>query len=151
MSLTSGSLDYIQFCGVAMPVKVLSKDERISAKSYADHVTLGNHLLVDVREKVQFDLCNLDGSINVPMSDFQSGQAFNNHDKSSEVHPSWVPKNLPNDAPIFVVCRLGNDSQLVVKQMKERGMDKDGSRFIGDIEGGLLAWKRDVDPRWPEY
>ena len=46
------------------------------------------------------------------------------------------------------MCRLGNDSQIAVKRLKELGL---GDRFIGDIRGGLRAWKRDVDPTWPEY
>jgi adenylyltransferase/sulfurtransferase len=49
-----------------------------------------------------------------------------------------------------VVCRLGNDSQVVARKLKESGLDKNG-RYIGDIRGGLKAWKEQVDSSWPEY
>lgn len=78
-SLSSGSLDYVQFCGISHPVDVLAPKERISASDYRDIMTgtrtseggdfaNDDHVLVDVREKVQFDLCSLDKSINIPFS-----------------------------------------------------------------------------------
>nr|GFD60647.1 adenylyltransferase and sulfurtransferase MOCS3 [Tanacetum cinerariifolium] len=55
------------------------------------------------------------------------------------------------EKPIFVVCRLGNDSQMTVKKMKDLGLDNGGKRFIGDIKGGLRAWAASVDHDFPEY
>ena len=46
---------------------------------------------------------------------------------------------------------MGNDSQLAVQKLKELGLDQDGKRFIGDLRGGLKAWKAEVDPEWPDY
>ncbi|KAL7780416.1 hypothetical protein CFE70_010439 [Pyrenophora teres f. teres 0-1] len=53
--------------------------------------------------------------------------------------------------PIFVVCRLGNDSQVTVKKMKQLGLDAGGKRYIGDIKGGLQAWRKNVDHDFPDY
>jgi adenylyltransferase/sulfurtransferase len=53
--------------------------------------------------------------------------------------------------PVYVVCRLGNDSQIVVKRFKQLGLDAGGSRWIGDVKGGLKAWRGDVDPDLPYY
>jgi adenylyltransferase and sulfurtransferase len=66
--------------------------------------------------------------------------------------PNWVSelRNLP-DKPIFVVCRLGNDSQLTVRKMKQLGLDFGGQRWIGDIRGGLRAWRESVDRDFPDY
>jgi len=64
--------------------------------------------------------------------------------------PAWVPETLPPDAPIYLVCRLGNDSQVVARKLKDSGLDKDG-RYIGDIKDGLKAWKEQVDCSWPDY
>jgi adenylyltransferase/sulfurtransferase len=66
--------------------------------------------------------------------------------------PAWV-RNLRQqpDKPIFVVCRLGNDSQMTVRKMKELRLDCEGKRFIGDIRGGLRAWKETVDKEFPDY
>lgn len=78
-SLTRGSLDYALFCGNTMPVNVLTPEERIEAREYQairerrgkknegertenereDAREESQHLLIDVREKVQFDICNL--------------------------------------------------------------------------------------------
>jgi adenylyltransferase/sulfurtransferase len=48
-----------------------------------------------------------------------------------------------------VVCRLGNDSQVVARRLKQLGLDYGGKRFIGDIHGGMRAWKEEVDPTMP--
>lgn len=149
-SMQSGTLDYVAFCGEAVPVRILSAEERISANEYAHIKDAGKieHLLLDVREKVQFDICNIEGSINIPFSMFQGGQVS---DPGDAVLPSWLPSSLPLNAPIYVVCRLGNDSQVVTRKLRESGLDSNGSRFIGDIEGGFKSWKSQVDPGWPEY
>lgn len=140
--LRSGSLDYALFCGLASSVNILKPEERIQAREYKELEKKG--LLVDVREKVQFDICSLEGSINVPFSTLQ-GKVL------GEGEVGWIPEDYPDDAPIYVVCRLGNDSQVVARNLKEGGFDKGGRRYIGDIEGGLKAWKEQVDASWPEY
>ena len=142
-ALRSGSLDYALFCGFASPINILSPEERIQAKEY-NGIKKKEHLLVDVREKIQFDICSLEGSINVP---FSTLQGKNLGDTKSE----WIPKSLPEDAPIYIVCRLGNDSQVITRKLKESGFGRDGKRYIGDIKGGLKAWKEEVDASWPEY
>lgn len=151
-SLRSGSLDYVLFCSVPAPVEILKPEERIQARELKRAIDNENgkgkkHLLVDVREKVQFDICSIDGSVNVPFSTLQGGKVGS----SDGEHPSWLPESLPSDAPIFVVCRLGNDSQLVTRKLKEAGLDGNGARYIGDIKGGLKSWKEQVDSSWPEY
>jgi adenylyltransferase/sulfurtransferase len=57
--------------------------------------------------------------------------------------------NIPRDKPVFVVCRFGNDSQLVVETMK-----KIDNPFINvkDIKGGLDKWAEtfptDIIPKY---
>lgn len=144
-SLTSGSLDYVAFCGSAAPVNILSDEEQISAGQYSELRNGGSkkeHVLLDVREKVQFDICHVDGSINVPFSKLQGNL--------DTTYP-WLPETSPADAPIYVLCRLGNDSQVITKKLMESGLGDNGKRPILDIKGGLRAWKKDVDSSWPEY
>ena len=148
-SLSSGSLDYALFCGLTHPVKILAEDERTSALSYANILSQASpkpHILIDVREKIQFDICAISGSINVPFSSLQSAKVLDGGEK-----PAWIPESLPPDAPIYVVCRLGNDSQVIARKLKDSGLDHGGERYIGDIKGGLRAWKEEVDRSWPEY
>jgi adenylyltransferase/sulfurtransferase len=165
-ALSSGSLDYVQFCGSINPIDMLSPQERISAENYAKLRSGVNpftgtvsskdsHVLVDVREKVQFELCNIDGSTNVPFSAVSRTLVpdFSNEYGSMDVEEqSWIQElRRQPDKPIFVVCRLGNDSQVTVKKMKDLGLDYGGKRFIGDIRGGLKSWREKVDGGFPEY
>lgn len=146
--ISSGRLDYALFCGVTSPITILRPDERIEAKEYdkLKREKKREHLLVDVREKVQFDICNIEGSINIPFSTIQGSRAV----AMDGLLPQWLPATLPPDAPIYVVCRLGNDSQLVTRKLKESGLNQSG-RYVGDIKGGLKSWKEQVDSSWPQY
>ncbi|BCR88485.1 urmylation protein [Aspergillus chevalieri] len=165
-TLKSGSTDYEFFCGTATPETLLSPEERISPQEYrARHPDTfaagttpavdGKHTMIDVREKVQFDICNIDNSINIPISSILSSRPTPAaEDGIPAPLPSWLPRDIasPDSTdPVYVVCRLGNDSQVAVKRLKELGLDRGGQRFIGDIQGGLHAWRRQVDPEWPEY
>ncbi|KAF1851513.1 uncharacterized protein K460DRAFT_272247 [Cucurbitaria berberidis CBS 394.84] len=168
--LESGSLDYAQFCGSINPIDALTPQERISAESYAKLRSgvnpftgtvsnKDNHILIDVRERVQFELCSIDGSVNIPFStvSITPGLSLNPNTPSPGSNDMYVDENdwatqlRQTEKPIFVVCRLGNDSQLTVKKMKELGLNYGGKRFIGDIRGGLQAWREKVDAEFPEY
>ncbi|KAJ2965483.1 hypothetical protein NUW58_g10875 [Xylaria curta] len=148
--LKSGSLDYVQFCGVTTPVNVLQPDERISATHYNSIVANGageNSVLLDVREKEHFDVANIPGAINVPFSTFQAKSRSTLNGDAPQL--DWLPGDVGSSAPIYVVCRVGNDSQLVTRKLKDMGLDRQGERFIGDIKGGMKAWKLEVDQTMP--
>ncbi|KAI9739573.1 MAG: Urmylation protein [Cirrosporium novae-zelandiae] len=151
-ALSSGYLNYANFCGVKNPVKLLSEEERVSAEQYSEQRKHQQaHLLIDVREPAQFSICHLDNSINIPWSSFQSHTLGAAKETRNEELPQWMPDFLQQDSPIFVVCRLGNDSQLAVHRLKQMGLDMGGNRPIKDIEGGFRKWKEKVDHTWPEY
>jgi len=91
--------------------------------------------IIDVRPKTEFGICHLPLSIHVPLQDI-----VNNPDD----HVSGV------SAPeTYVVCRLGNDSQIAAEAL--RSVHHDPSFVIKDLVGGLRAWSRDVDPHFPVY
>ncbi|KAG9236279.1 molybdenum cofactor synthesis protein-like protein [Amylocarpus encephaloides] len=142
-------MDYAVFCGIASPIGILKPEERIEAKEYLEleQDSEKTHVLLDVREKVQFDICSLENSINIPSSSFQGTRSSS----LQEGKPSWLPETVRADASIYVICRLGNDSQIVTQKLKEAGLDNNGKRAIKDIRGGLKAWKEQVNPSWPEY
>ncbi|KAK3074046.1 hypothetical protein LTR53_003825 [Teratosphaeriaceae sp. CCFEE 6253] len=139
-SLTSGSLDYIAFCGVNAPINVLSPDARITAAEFARLPTDGSNVLIDVRDETQYAICALRGSVNVPWN----GNA-----------DAWLRQALQSGAIAqhgagpnrYIVCRLGNDSQLAAKAALERL----GGTGVRDIKGGFKAWRSEVDPSWPDY
>ncbi|KAE8154490.1 hypothetical protein BDV25DRAFT_147753 [Aspergillus avenaceus] len=166
-TVRSGSTDYVFFCGTVSPEKLLSPEERISPSDYRARYPQVSSVepikavekrptIIDVREKVQFDICNLDNSINIPISKIlaSSGNRKPENGDVADVLPPWVPADIVSPEstdPIYVVCRLGNDSQIAVKKMKELGLDRGGERVVADIQGGLRAWRAQVDPEWPQY
>ena len=136
------SMDYVQFCGVSQPVQLLPPEERVSAAAFHEMSRQNaEYVLLDVREKEHFDLCSIDGSINIPISRFTSHR--------DEEPADWIPTRVTDVVPIYVVCRVGNDSQIAAQKLKDMGLGRDGKRFIGDIKGGLKAWKDAVDPTLP--
>lgn len=180
-SLTSGSLDYEVFCGISAPIKLLEKEERISAKAYWEQYTGGQrptsiesptsikisnnddetetetehepehgakHILIDVRETLQFNIAHLPNSINIPFSTLTPSLISSTAGVWQQL--PWIPEDLEPEASIVVICGRGNDSQVVVKMLKENGYDGGGKRWVGDIEGGLRAWKEEVDGGWPD-
>ncbi|KAF2091261.1 hypothetical protein K490DRAFT_71480 [Saccharata proteae CBS 121410] len=164
-ALQSDSMDYVQFCGSAAPVEALSAEERMGVEEYSqlrdrdNHASnvfgdgdvgakKAKHVLVDVREKVQFDLCHLEGSVNIPFSDIAASR-FN---ADGVAEPAWVRQVRDlGERDVVVACRLGNDSQVAVRKMKEVGLDEGGKRRIVDVRGGLRAWRERVDGEFPEY
>jgi len=81
-----------------------------------------------VRETVQYDICNLPNSINVPLKDLSS--------RIEEVKESLETPSTP----VYVICRLGNDSQHAVIILKNYLKGE-----VKDIIGGLYRWSLDVD------
>ncbi|KAJ5722728.1 hypothetical protein N7488_000763 [Penicillium malachiteum] len=155
-TIKTGSTDYVFFCGSASLPSLLGPEERVSPEEYREQCPdTANHTIIDVRDSAQFGICNLENSINIPISNIlaSTGQKLEDQDQLTSL-PPWLPSDVLNpksNDPIYVVCRLGNDSQIVVKRMKELGLDRNGERFIGDIRGGFRAWREQIDPQWPEY
>lgn len=137
-SLTSGSLDYVAFCGITNPINVLSPADRLSATEFAVlSQTKSDTILLDVRDATQFELCSLPGSINIPWNGFAEKMKENEEELQ-----------MLQGRDVVVVCKLGNDSQLAAKILKEMN----GGRLnIKDVKGGLRAWRNEVDPSWPDY
>ncbi|KAI6607754.1 Urmylation protein [Pyricularia oryzae] len=153
-TLREGGLDYVQFCGGSRkPVALLKSEERVSAEQLnallqqqaGEH---GKPVLLDVREREHFEIANIPGAINIPFSKTQNPGARHNAEDTPKL--DWLPDGVADGhSPVYVVCRVGNDSQTVARQLKEFGLDNQGKRFIGDVKGGMLAWKREVDSTLP--
>lgn len=102
---------------------------RMSAPELAAHLENASPLLLDVREPWEFEICHIVGSINLPMAQ--------------------IPQNQHRfqDAPeIVVICHHGIRSQHVIQFMQRLH----GSTLI-NLEGGVEAWAREVDPDMPVY
>lgn len=52
---------------------------------------------------------------------------------------------------VYVICKLGNDSQKAVQVLKEMSGSEVDSITVKDICGGLMAWAKRIDPTFPQY
>ncbi|KAJ1946282.1 hypothetical protein EC988_005576 [Linderina pennispora] len=136
-------VDYVAFCGsgpndAAADLHILQDpSQRISCRQYSGVVHSGQpHVLLDVREKVQFDICQLPNSLNIPLADF---------DKRRQELTDIVAQ--ANGKPIYALCRRGNDSQYAVQYIRNKLDYKE----CYDIVRGLLGWQADVDSEFPAY
>lgn len=159
-TFTTGSINYPSFCGLNAPPNTLTSNDRISAPSYRElHPDAGiKHTLVDVRDKLQFDMCHLERSVNIPLSVIEDAdmeeQDTSEKDATDDIQEQSLYRKLKagND-PVYFICRYGNDSQLAAQKLKNVGgvASTQRRRVVSDITGGLAAWRREVDTGFPEY
>ncbi|KAI9481271.1 MAG: hypothetical protein EXX96DRAFT_566085 [Benjaminiella poitrasii] len=134
-------IDYVQFCqGAAndktVDEKLLGPEERMSVQEYRKQCEK-DHLLIDVRPIIQFGICSLPNSVNIPIDQIEN--------KMDQVKEMMKEKHLTGN-DVYVICRLGNDSQFAVRMMQEAGIKE-----AKDITGGLLSWSKEIDPTFPIY
>ena len=87
-------------------------------------------MLLDVREKWEYDAAHLPGSLLMPMGEVLS-RAHN---------------ELDPDQPVIVMCHHGARSLNVTMWLRGQGYDHAQS-----LAGGIDAWSRVVDPAIPRY
>ena len=87
----------------------------LSAPQLAAYLKTAQPLLVDVREPWEFDLCHIEGSINIPMG--QITQSLDQIDAADET---------------VVICHHGIRSQQAVENLI-------------NLDGGVDAWAREID------
>ncbi|KZS92583.1 hypothetical protein SISNIDRAFT_455810 [Sistotremastrum niveocremeum HHB9708] len=130
--------DYVAFCGGENPdYERLGKEpgdpaHRISGKELHDTLAGGAHHIIDVRPSIEFEICSLPNSTNIPLPELLANPE------------AFEPKD---DQPLFVVCRLGNDSQIAAKTLREFRPQT----TVKDLIGGLRAWSHEVDSSFPIY
>jgi adenylyltransferase/sulfurtransferase len=97
----------------------------INAQQLHEQLEHGDDVyLLDVREPHEWDTGHLSNSIHIPMRQIPSHLA-----------------DLPKDRDIVVICRSGARSANVQQFLKANGITR-----VKNLIGGLMGWKRDVDP-----
>ncbi|KAJ3343568.1 hypothetical protein HDU83_005585 [Entophlyctis luteolus] len=136
-------IDYVQFCGANATDKgvtrhLLTASERVTCEDYKT-VRDANvpHILLDVREKVKYDIAHLPGSVNVPWAVLprRLGEVLD-----------MIGAAGADPLPVYVVCRKGNDSQLAVRLLQASGVDA-----VKDVVGGLNTWADAIDGSFPKF
>ncbi|KII89613.1 hypothetical protein PLICRDRAFT_39723 [Plicaturopsis crispa FD-325 SS-3] len=132
--------DYVQFCGGHTPdwermgMVDGAEGHRIGAKGFKALLDAGQDLrILDVRPRTEYGICQLPGSINVPLRDLVANPS------------TYTPPNTTT--PTYIVCRLGNDSQIAAQAIRSL----DAGFTVKDLVGGLRAWAKDVDASFPVY
>ena len=85
--------------------------------------------LLYVREPLEFEHCSIDGSVLIPLGQLPQ--------RAGE---------LPGDREIVVICHHGNRSMHAAGFLQQRyGLN------VTNLQGGVAAWARDVDPTMKQY
>ncbi|XDV42665.1 hypothetical protein PO909_011283 [Leuciscus waleckii] len=147
--------DYEQFCGSAATDKcrrlnLLTKEQRVSVQEYRAILDSSTpHLLLDVRPKVEVDICHLSTSLNIPLASLEDKKA--EHITLLKDTISNLKQQTKSQVPVFVVCKLGNDSQKAVQLLENMSGLETEQITVKDISGGLMAWAKNIDHSFPQY
>ncbi|KAM6968783.1 adenylyltransferase and sulfurtransferase MOCS3 isoform 1-T1 [Tautogolabrus adspersus] len=150
-------VDYEAFCGSAATDKcrklnLLSRDQRITVQDYKSLKDNAEpHLLLDVRPRVEVDICHLPFSLNIPLSSLEERKSEGIRLLQEKI--SQLKQQMAGDCqpPVYVICKLGNDSQKAVQVLEKMSGSEMDSVTVKDISGGLMAWAKKIDPTFPRY
>ncbi len=126
-------IDYEAFCGVVSDdAKDAAADSTITAPELKAMIDSGKDFqLIDVREPVEWDIVRIPGATLIPKDRILSGDALS---------------ELPHDKPIVLHCKSGARSAEALAAVKKAGF-ADATH----LQGGVLAWAKQVDPSLPTY
>ncbi|MEW6057341.1 MAG: rhodanese-like domain-containing protein [Bdellovibrionota bacterium] len=89
-----------------------------------------SEVILDVRERDEFEAEHIEGSINIPLSHFMS------------VAPGVL--NQLRDKNVTVMCRSGNRAKLAAGDIAKMGYADKVTAIV--FEGGILEWKKQGKP-----
>ncbi|XP_071428774.1 adenylyltransferase and sulfurtransferase MOCS3 [Pithys albifrons albifrons] len=149
--------DYEAFCGSSATDKcrtlhLLPSEDRISVEQYRELLEQQvPHVLLDVRPQVEVEICRLDHAVHIPLSKLQEKDGEHLEYLEKRIREENQRTSDQTSLPVYVVCKLGNDSQKAVKVLQELPAKEFGSVLVKDIKGGLMAWATKIDPTFPQY
>ena len=88
-------------------------------------------LLVDVRGTEERAIASIPGAVAIHLDLFRSGEAFD---------------ELPDDRRVLIHCKVGARSAEATRLALRAGLTD-----VANVEGGILAYLREIDPTQPEY
>src|SRR5271156_2819021 len=123
LSLSQGS-------NLAMSTEPLRGSDAISVRELADMRSAGKeHMVLDVREARELDICQLEGALHVPMAEI----------------PARVD-DLPTHQPLVILCHHGVRSQMVVDFLRDAGFGN-----AVNLDGGIEASACEIDRTMRRY
>lgn len=126
----TGLIDYPQFCGLQQadttPVAALSPTElqqwQQSGRAFQ---------LIDIREAGERDICTIAGDIHIPQNRLLTPATL----------AAWR-----HDLPTVLYCRSGTRTRQALLALQQHGIDN-----ACHLDGGILAWGREIDASLPAY
>ena len=113
-----------------MASQSLRRSDAISVRELAHMRSTGTeHMVLDVREARELDICQLEGTLHIPMAEI----------------PARVD-DLPTKQPLVVLCHHGARSQMVVDFLRDAGFNN-----AVNLEGGIEAWACEIDRSMRRY
>lgn len=126
-------IDYEQFCGMTGGTTDEFSDGdvgHITARDLADRIARGDELnIVDVREPFEWQIARIPGARLVPMRDLMS-----------------TVEDFRTAGETVLYCHGGIRSMRAARDLAAAGV-----RGLLNLDGGIDAWSRDVDPTVPRY
>lgn len=125
-------IDYQEFCGWKQPTEHQNSIPLISVLELKEMREKGDHIqLIDVRGIEEWNIVRIEGATHIPKNKMMSEDVLSKMNK----------KDL-----IVVHCKMGARSRDVLIEMQKHGFTNAKS-----LDGGILAWIKDVDQSLPSY
>lgn len=131
--ITDLAEDYQLLCGLVLP-----RGDTADAVPVTSVTELKNRMdqnempvLIDVREPTEWDIVHIPGAILMTRSPAAA---------------QTLRQRYGADANLVIVCKSGRRSAEVTAELLNLGM-----RNVRNLEGGVLAWVKDIDPSLPSY
>ena len=101
----------------------------LTPQEFQDYLVDDEVILVDVRDQWEFDICQINGAILIPLG---------------EIAKSYV--NLNKDSKIALYCHSGIRSMRVADFLLSKGF-----LSLTNLQGGIEAWSQEIDTTVERY
>ena len=120
---------------------------QITVKELKARMDAGEDLYVlDVRNPEEFQIAVIDGTVKIPKPDILL--AAEDVLAKRKTADQTVLADIPRDREVIVHCRSGVRSTDVILVLRQLGYDPDK---LVNVEGGILAWAKQIDRTMPVY
>jgi len=126
-------IDYEAFCGVVSDDAAQAASvSTITPRELRDLLDSGKKLaLIDVRERVEWDIVHIDGALLIPQSLINSGEGL---------------AKVPQDRMPVLYCKTGVRSAQALAALKKAGFAD-----AVHLQGGIVAWAKQMQPDMVMY
>lgn len=127
-------IDYQEFCGLKQPAGEAGKLDisTITPMELKEMREKGVSMqLIDVRGIQEWNIVHIEGANHIPKDEMMSEE---------------VLSKLNKEDLIVLQCKMGIRSRDVLMEMRKHGFTN-----VQSLEGGILAWIREVEPDLPSY